>query len=58
MAFSLICLTRSLVKSNVSPISSSVMACFSPRPKYNLTTSASLGVRVSSALSISVRKDS
>ena len=58
MAFSLICLTLSLVKSNVSPISSKVIACWLPRPKYNLTTSASLGVKVSRALSISVLRDS
>ena len=58
MAFSLICLTLSLVKSNVSPISSNVIACWLPKPKYSLTTSASLGVRVSKALSISVLRDS
>jgi hypothetical protein len=34
------------------------MACCSPNPKYNLTTSASLGVNVSRDLSISVFSDS
>ena len=33
------------------------MACFSPNPKYNLTTSASLGVNVSRALSITLIKN-
>ena len=42
----------------VSPISSNVIECWFPSPKYNRITSASRNVKVSSALSISVRKAS
>ena len=34
------------------------MGWCSPNPKYNFTTSASRGVKVSNALLISIRKDS
>ncbi len=58
MAFSLIWRTRSLVRSNLSPISSNVIGCFPFKPKYNLTTSASRAVNVDNDLSISRLKDS
>jgi hypothetical protein len=52
--FSLICRTRSRVRSNLAPISSKVRPWLMPMPKNSFTTSRSRSVRVLSARSISL----
>ncbi len=58
IAFSLICLTLSLVRSNLVPISSRVSPCFIPIPKNKMITSLSLSDKVDKDLLISLCNDS